>query len=280
MTTSASLKKALLTFFVLVFALSLPFWLLGPLAEHFIRLPFHLPVSALQFVCPLIAASILVYREEKLGGIKRLLKRAFDYKRIRHTIWYVPIIFLMPLIMVLSYGVMLLLRRPLPEPSIPLLTIPLSFVVFFLPAVCEEVGWTGYATDPLQERWSAFTTSLILGSVWSMWHVIPELQANPPAWVAGQFFSTVVLRILIVWLYNNTGQSVLAAILFHDMVNVSEFSFPNYGSYYDPAISGAITAVIAGIVTFFWGAKTLARYRYAVRGTSPSGSQIKGGQSN
>jgi membrane protease YdiL (CAAX protease family) len=279
MKTSASLKRSPLTFFVLVFALALPFWLLGALIKH-VPLPINLPVSALQFVCPLIAAVILVSREEQPGGVKRLLKRAFDVKRIKHKIWYVPIIFLMPLIMVLSYGVMLLLGRPLPAPSIPLLLIPIFFVVFFLPATCEEVGWTGYVTDPLQERWSALTTSLILGAVWAIWHVIPELQANPPAWVAGQFFSTIGLRVLIVWLYNNTGKSVFAAILFHDMVNVSEFSFPNYGSHYDPVIAGALIAITAVIVTYLWGPKTLAHYRYAVRDTSPSDAQITGGQSN
>ncbi len=279
MNTSASLKGSPLTFFVLVFALALPFWLLGALVKH-VPLPINLPVSALQFVCPLIAAFILVYREEKLSGVKRLLKSVFDLKRIKHKIWYVPIIFLMPLIMVLSYGVMLLLGRPLPAPYIPFLLIPIFFVVFFLPAACEEVGWTGYITDPMQDRWSAFTTSLILGSVWAIWHAIPELQANTPAWVAGQLFSTIGWRILIVWLYNNTGKSVLAAILFHDMVNVSEFSFPNYGSHYDPVITGAITAITVVIVTFLWGSKTLARYRYDVRDTSPYGAQIKGGQSN
>jgi uncharacterized protein len=267
--TSVPLKRSPLTFFVLVFALSLPFWLLGALVKH-VPLPINLPVSALQFVCPCLSALILVYREEQPGGVKRLLKRVFDVKRIKPKLWYVPIIFLNPLIMVLSYGVMLLLGRPLPEASIPWSTIPLFFVVFFLPAACEEVGWMGYAAPPLQERWSAFTTSLILGSVWAIWHVIPELQANPPAWVAGQFCSTIGLRLLIVWLSNNTGKSVFAAILFHDMVNVSEFSFPNYGSYYDPVIAGAITAVIAVIVTFFWGPRTLARYRYAVRDTPPS----------
>jgi CAAX protease family protein len=271
MNTSAPLKRSPLKFFVLVFALALPFWLLGALVKH-LPIPINLPVSALQFVCPIIAAFILVSKEEKPGGIKRLLKRVFDMKRIKHKIWYVPIILLNPLIMLLSYGVMLLLGRPLPEPSIPFLMIPIFFLVFFIPAICEEVGWMGYAVDPMQDRWSAFTTSLILGSVWAIWHVIPELQANPPAWVAGQCFSTIGLRILIVWLYNNTGKSVFAAIVFHDMVNVSEFLFPNYGSHYDPVISGALTAITAVIVTFFWGSKTLARYRYAVRDTSPPGA--------
>ncbi len=261
MNTSTSLKRSPLKFFILVFVLALPFWLLGALVTH-VPLPINLPVSALQFVCPMIAAFILVSREEKPGGIKRLLMRVFDWKRIKHKIWYVPIVLLNPLIMLLSYGVMLLMGRPLPEPNIPLLMIPIFFVVFFIPAACEEVGWMGYAVDPMQDRWSALTTGLILGSVWALWHVVPWLEANNPVWVAGQCFSTIGLRILIVWLYNNTGKSVFAAIVFHDMINVSEFLFPNYGSHYDPFISGAITAVIVVIVTFLWGPKTLARYRY------------------
>jgi hypothetical protein len=85
----------------------------------------------------------------------------------------------------------------------------------------------GYAAPLLQQRRSALTTGL--GSVWALWHVIPELSVNPPAWVAEQCFFTMVLRVLMVWLYNNTGKSVFVVILFHDMANVSEFAFPNYG---------------------------------------------------
>ena len=138
----------------------------------------NLPVSSLMAVCPMIAACILVYQEEKGGGIKRLLKRIFDYKSIKPKIWYAPILCLMPLIMVLSYAVMLLLGRPLPAPNIALLTIPFLFVVFFLSAAGEEAGWMGYAVDPLQERWSAVATSLLLGFVWAIWHVVPYLQAD------------------------------------------------------------------------------------------------------
>ena len=47
------------------------------------------------------------------------------------------------------------------------------------------------------------------------------------------------------------------------MLNVSTFLFPNYGSFYDPAITGILIIITAAFVTFFWGAKTLARYRYA-----------------
>lgn len=93
---------------------------------------------------------------------------------------------------------------------------------------------------------------------------MPDIQAHHSlSWTAGHRLNSVAERILIVWLYNNTGQSVLAAIPFHDMDNVG--AFPNNGSHYDPAITATITAITAVIVTFLWGSKTLSRYRYAVR---------------
>jgi len=264
---SVPVKKSPTKFFLLVFALSIPFWLIGGMAEHVSTgLPLNIPVSALGLpFCPLIAALILVYREGELGGIRRLLKRVFDYKRIKQKIWYVPTIFLMPAIMLLSYGVMRLMELPLPQPYIPFLAIPTLFAVFFIGAVGEETGWMGYAVDPMQDRWSALKTSIILGLVGgAIWHIVPLIQAHrTPAWITWQCFTILVTRILVVWLYNNTGKSVFAAILFHAMVNVSNSLFPNYGSHYDPAIVGLITAMIAVVVTFLWGSKTLAWYRYA-----------------
>jgi|SRR5215203_759125 len=258
-------RRSPLEFFLLVFALAIPFWLVGALAGRGLPLPMKLPVSSLQAFCPLIAALILVYREDKLGGIKRLLKRVFDFKKIEPKIWYVPIISLLPLIYLLSYGVMRLMGLPLrDEPHIPYMATPILLVVFFIAAAGEEAGWMGYAVDPMQDRWSALKTGMVLGSVWGILHVVPDLQANHGvAWIAWQHgVYAVALRILIVWLYNNTAKSVFAAILVHDTDNVSWSLFPNYGSHYDPAVTGAITAIVAVIVTFLWGSRTLARYRY------------------
>jgi len=63
--------------------------------------------------------------------------------------------------------------RPLPVPQIPFLTIPILFVVFFIAAVGEEAGWMGYAVNPMLDRWSALKSSLILGSVGALLHVVP-----------------------------------------------------------------------------------------------------------
>jgi hypothetical protein len=74
-------SRPLLTFFALVFALSVPFSLVG--AQTNLQLVEGLPVTTLMVFCPLIAASILVYREKGRAGLTSLLERAFDYRRIR-----------------------------------------------------------------------------------------------------------------------------------------------------------------------------------------------------
>jgi uncharacterized protein len=241
-------------FFLLVFALSIPFWLIQPR---------DWPITASVGV-PLMAALILVYRDEGGGAVRRLLSRVFDQRRIRRGIWYGPIIFLMPAIFLLTYGVMRLMGLPFPdEPYTPFLLIPLLFILFFIFAVGEEVGWTGYATDPMQDRWSALTTGIILGLVTAIWHLVPLIQmGRAPTWIAWWSLSAVSIRILTVWVYNNTGRSLFATIVFHAMNNLSLAMFPTYGSHWNPAVAGAITAIAAVIVTFLWGSRTLARYRY------------------
>lgn len=263
MNTNASVEKFPVTFFVLVFFLALPFWLLDAFAGGLTRaLPINLPLSALTFVCPIAAALIVMYREQRSCGVKQLLRRIFDFKRTRQKLWYVPAIFFMPALMVLSYIVLRLRGVPLPEPQIPLLAIPVFVVVFFIGATGEEVGWTGYAIDPLQDRWGAFKGSLVLGVIWAIWHAVPFIQThNTPTWILWQSIGTVGIRVIITWLYNNAGKSVFVAILFHTMLNVSEFLFPNYGSHYDPVSTGILIIITVAIVTFLWGTKTLARYK-------------------
>lgn len=105
--TISSRTRSPLRFFLLVFVLSVPFWLIG--AATGLQLLPGLPVSALMVLCPLTAAVLLVYRENKTASLTELLKRSFDYHRIRAKIWYAPSLLLMPGIAVLAYGVMRLM---------------------------------------------------------------------------------------------------------------------------------------------------------------------------
>jgi hypothetical protein len=152
---------------------------------------------------------------------------------------------------------------PMPKQGIHLIDGIILFVLFFIAAICEEVGWTGYITDPLQNRYGAFYASLIIGTVWAVWHIIPYIQANrTPLWIFWQCIGTIAIRTIIVWLYNNSGKSLLTAILCHTTVNMSEYLFPNYGSHYDPFYFGILLIIMAFLITYLWGPNTLARFRY------------------
>lgn len=244
----------------MVFALSLPFWLIGSATGA--RLLPGLPISSLMVVCPAIAAAILVYGEDKTTGVRRLLGRSFDHGRIGTKVWYAPILLLMPGLMVLAYGLMILAGAPLPPPEFPVLALPAMLLAFFASALGEELGWSGYATDPMQERWGALRAGVLLGIVSAAWHGVPLAQAGrSAAWIAWWCLFTVAGRVLIVWVYNNAGKSVFAASLFHATSNVSWQLFPNQGSHWDPSIVAPIVVVAAVVVTFLWGPTTLARHR-------------------
>ncbi|MBC7872199.1 MAG: CPBP family intramembrane metalloprotease [Chitinophagaceae bacterium] len=265
MITDVRTSKSPLIFFLWLFIISVPFWLIGALTERFLPkdLPINLPLSSLMTFNPMIVALILVFRESGTAGVKGLLKRSFDYRSIQQKIWYLPIFLLMPLIMVLEFGLLNLMGNSIPYPEFSILIVPVFFLIFFITALGEEVGWQGYAFDPLQNRWNALEVSIILGIVWAVWHIMPYIQThNTPTWILWQCVTTVGLRVLIVWFYNNNGKSLFAAITFHAMINVSTFLFPNYGSYYNPFIASIIIAVAVATVVIVWGPKTLAQHRY------------------
>lgn len=245
-----------LAFFLLVVALCIPFWLVGLTGMQLLP---GLPVSALWIACPLIAAVILVHRESGTAGVIALLRRSFDYRRIR-AIWYAPILLVMPVTTALMYLLLRLTGSPLPAPEFPLLAAMVMFLAFFVAALGEEVGWSGYAIDPMQERWNALSASVLLGVVAAACHVVPFVQVHRSAeWIAWQSLFLVATRVILVWLYNNTGKSVFAVTVYHAILNLSAFLFPGY---YDPRLAGLIIASSAAIVAVVWGPRTLARFRF------------------
>lgn len=242
-----------LAFCVLVFALSMPLWLIGAITD--MQLFPGLPLAAFGVVCPLAAALILVWRESSTSGVIALLRRLLDYKQIRAKAWYGPILLLMPGVTVASYGFLRLKGTPVPTLQVSVLAASVMSLLFLVSALCEEIGWSGYATDPLQERSGALRAGILVGVVWAVWHFVPLIQAHRTlAWIAWWSLFTVALRILIVWIYNNTGKSVFAAALFHAISNVCTVLFP-----VDFELLAPIVAVVAAIVVVIWGPRTFTR---------------------
>lgn len=255
-----SQAKLPLDYFVLAFGLAIPFWLLG---GNKLPLPVNLPAGALVTVVPVTAAAALVYRRSGRKGVTALLKQAVDYRKIRNKVSYLPVMLLAPLLYFLSYIIMRLTGLPLPDrPELPLQTAPAFFVLYFISDAGEELGWTSYALEPMQNRWGVLKASLILGAVWAIWHAVPFLQTgNSASWVVWQSLKTIAMRVIIAWVYNNTNKSTFATILYHTTDNVSWSLFPNYSSHYNPMVTGLLNWIVVAIVAFGWRAGTRARLR-------------------
>jgi len=256
--TKATSSRMTVVFFLLAFLFSFPFLIIGSITG--IQLMPGLPIAALSIICPMLAAIILTFISNKSAGVATLLKRSFDYKRIKVKIWYIPTLLLMPVVMVLSFWVLRLTGTPIPAPTIKLVPTLILCLVFFVGALGEEIGWSGYAIDPMQNRLGALLASLVLGLIWAVYHYIGLAQVDRSVeWIVWWTLGTVAMRVILVWIYNNTGKSVFATALFHMMINVTWQLFPINGSYYDPRITSSILALVSIIIIVFTRPKTLIR---------------------
>jgi membrane protease YdiL (CAAX protease family) len=153
-------------------------------------------------------------------------------------------------------------------PSLGLRTTELipQVIVILLISVGEEFGWRGFALPRLQQRFSALNASLVLGLVWGFWHfpgflIGTGVPADMPFTV---FLLWVILAtILITWVYNNTGGSILSAILMHSTANAT-FNYlpllPEFvGQLATFSIFLGLMFVVTLVVVALYGAKRLMR---------------------
>lgn len=245
------------TFILTVFALPVPFWLLGSLSSA--RVLPGLPLSALGVLCPVTVAGLYAWRIGGRPAVGRLLARSVDVRRTRSAIWFAVAALLMPLTLLIAYGVLRAASFPLPGTPVPWSQIPTSLMLFFIPAAAEELAWSATLLDPLQSRLGSLRAALIIGMVWVGWHVIPFAQAHPSAaWVLGRCLFSLSFRVVLVWLYNNAGHSAFAAILGHATSNVAWQLFPGHGSAYDSWVAAALTGFVAAGITLRWSRQSLA----------------------
>ncbi len=110
----------------------------------------------------------------------------------------------------------------------------------------------------------ALVAAILLGGIWAVYHYVGLVQAHRSLeWIAWWTLYTVAGRVILVWLYNNTGRSVFAATLFHMTINVTWQLFPVEGSYFDPRVTGLILALLAVLILLLWGGRSLDRFRLA-----------------
>jgi uncharacterized protein len=254
-TDSISLRK----YVAVLFLISVPFWLLGAYAKGLSRfLPAGLPISALQLICPLITVAILSRFTMTPDERKRLWLRVIRPNRLRPLWWCIPALLVMPLAIVASLVTMGLLGWHVPAPHVDLGAIILMYVIYSVATIGEEVGWTTYLTDPLQSRYGALGAAIVIGSVWSVWHFIPWAQGGHTlSWILAQGAVTLLARIFMVWIYNNSGHSLISSLLFHASINVAQLFPTNGPSLYHPEVTSAVLIVAAVLVIWKFGPRTL-----------------------
>ena len=250
--------QAQLLFFLLTFLFTLPTYILVALVSSNLLLTpematFFIPLGA---IAPIGAGLIMASRDNGKGGMKELVKRGFDYMRIKKRIWYVPIFFLLPLIYATAFGILLLFNQSVPEPPSPVYLAPILFLSFFILGFGEEVGWMGYAFDKMQKKSGSVKATIFLGLIWALWHV--------PFYVfmISDFSSILIMllclfgiRYILVWIYNNTNQSVFGAICFHVMFNVSISVTPNYSLISGIALTCILIIIAVVIIAISGGVK-------------------------
>ena len=236
--------------------------------------PFSMPgivLFALGGIGPAVSGLVLIYTTASEEHVRDYWRRVVDVRRIDLR-WYGVIVLLFPFV----NGTALLIDAALdgdpagvelgPQLSgDPLSILAFAGLILVFGPIPEELGWRGYALDGLQARWSALAASLVLGTVWAVWHLPlfaidgtfqSQLGVLTPAfWMFT--FGLVVQSVFYTWIYNNTGRSTLSAILFHFVTNFSgEVMVLDAGAR---RYQFVILAIVAAAVVVFWGPSTLMR---------------------
>ena len=131
----------------------------------------------------------------------------------------------------------------------------------------EETGWRGFVLPRLQERHSALAASLLIATVWMLWHVpaflyLPSYTGMDPLVIPMFFFGVACGSVLFTWIYNGTGGSIFAVAMWHAFWDLVSASTGSAGTL--AAVMTTIIVVWAFAIVFVGGAATLTRGRKAV----------------
>jgi membrane protease YdiL (CAAX protease family) len=222
-------QNPLLSYFVLAYALSWIFWI----AVILLNLTEN-DVGLLLFLLGVYGASgagfIMTAIMDGRPGVRKLWARLLKWRV--GFIWYLGVFIAVPAMILAGMALYALLGNstgPFVPGPLPMLLLGAIPGIIFGP-LGEEFGWRGFALPRLQERYSAFWSSVILGILHTFWHA-------PLFFVGGITFGTigenglVTIPLFLSWVTigtfvytvvsNHTGASLLLAIFLHLMANSS-----------------------------------------------------------
>ena len=199
-------RRPLVSFFVLAFALTwllfLP-WMAGG-GEGIPWFTFG----------PALAGFAVAALSEGWPGVKRILA-AIGRWRVA-PVWYLVAIGLPLVLQLAAVLINPFLGAPGPNwgaiPPLGEVAVWVAIFLVFSGPLGEEPGWRGFALPSMLERQGALAASLLLGVLWSAWHLPLGLVGDLTVYGS---INAVLAAIVFTWLWQNTRGSVLLAILMH-----------------------------------------------------------------
>jgi hypothetical protein len=174
---------------------------------------------------PLAAALAVTLAGEGRAGVIRLLK-PLGFWRV-NVLWYLVALFATAVTVFTALGLYFAgggHRLVFNDLSQVYLVVPVFLYVLFFSVLGEETGWRGFALPRLQQRLGPLKASLLLGLIWGLWHI-------PLFGIPGNFhhhiplglfiLQDVALAVVMTWIYNHTGGSLLLIHLFHAASNTT-----------------------------------------------------------
>lgn len=222
---------------------------------------------------PIIAAFVITALTEGKPGVRALWRRFWN--RNISLKWLLATLLILPALALATN----LVTRLLDGQAYPLFfsynppwsVIPMFIMAFIFNGMFEEFGWRGYVLPRFQARWNALASSLTLGVIWAAWHAgqwfVPGsnlYQRDFWLWSLG----TILLSILMTWIFNNTKGSVLAASLLHGMANTGIFWFQLDWRYY------VIELIAVVLIVIIFGTNNLVREKPEPAGTLADGQLV------
>ena len=218
---------------------------------------------------PSVASILMTGVVHGRAGLRDLLTRVTRWRVGAR--WYAVAILTAPLLVT---AVLFALSLSSPEYLPTILTtsdkvslLLLGIVGTLVGGIFEELGWTGFATPTLLRRMrhGVLTTGLIVGVLWGVAHLPIYYWAS--AHLAGALLPAVVAanvlawfppyRVLMVWVYDRTGESLLLAMLMHGSATGSLVIFaslaPGWPLFIFLLVFGAVVWVVVGVVTLAQG---------------------------
>jgi membrane protease YdiL (CAAX protease family) len=169
-------------------------------------------------------------------GIVRLLRRCIMWRV--GLAWYLVVLLFIPAVFLVSIVAVpgVIAAFQVPSLSVGLTYLALFAIAAFAALGQEEVGWRGFALPRLQMRHGPLLGTLLLGSLWGLWHLPVRVFVSGIGSLGvgflgvgdflGWFGSTVAFAILITWAFNHSRGSVFLALLFHASSGATFGIFP------------------------------------------------------